>query len=104
MEARRGRVRVVESRNAEIDRLRLVIHLHQEWRSAFAAEVTMAETGGGHRLHLLAALGPHEIAVGNACEDHPRGAAAELAGAAMAPSGIKRIALQFIADRVAHTS
>src|SRR4051812_39015736 len=43
VEAGRDGVRLVERGNAEVHRFRLMIDLHQEWRSAFAAEFPVAE-------------------------------------------------------------
>ena len=100
----RDRARIVERRDAEIDGFRLVVDLHQERRPAFAAEFAVAEARRSDRLHLVRAFGPDEVAVGNAGEDHRRRAAVELAGAAMAPAAVERLALQLVADCAAHAS
>ena len=64
MKAGRDGVRLVERDDAEVDGFGLVVDLHQEGRPAFAAEFAMAEARGRHRLHLVRALRPDEIAVG----------------------------------------
>src|SRR5687768_16653087 len=86
VEAGSDRGRIVKRRDTEIDRLRLMIDFHQEWRPAFAAKGAVAEARRLDRPHRVSALGPFEIAVGNAGENHCRCAAGQLAGAAMAPT------------------
>jgi hypothetical protein len=43
VKSRGYRVGIVQSGDAEIDGLRLMIDLHQKWRSASPAELAMAE-------------------------------------------------------------
>ena len=56
VEARRDRVGIVERRDAEIDRFGLVVDLHQERRSAFAAKVRWPKLDEGTDRTLSAPL------------------------------------------------
>src|SRR5215213_56378 len=75
-----------------------MIDLHQEGRAALAAEFAMTESGRGDGFHLVRSTGPFEGTHRNAGKDHAGRSAGQLARAAMAPAGVKRFALQFVAD------
>src|SRR5678816_3749980 len=94
MESRRNRFRVVERRNTEVDRFRLVVHLHQKRCATFAAKASVAEAGRGNFPYLFSTLRPDQVTGPDACENHCRGAAIELAGPAVAPAAIEGFALQ----------
>ena len=93
--------KIVERRDGEIHRLRLVVDLHQERSPAHAAEDAVPEARGSEGAHRLRAPRPDEIAFRHAREHHRRRAGGALASAAMAPAGVERRRLQFVAHRAA---
>ena len=104
MESRRYGVGIVQGGNAEIDRFRLMIDLHQERRSTSAAKLAMTEAGRLKAPDVLLAGGPTEIAGGHAGKDHRRRAAIELTGPAMAPARVEGIAQKLVSDASAKAS
>ena len=104
METRRGRIGIVEGRNAEIDRFRLMINRHQEGRAARAAETAMTEVARFERLHLVLASCEDEVPDGQAREGHCRRSGIELAGPAVAIAGVERAAAERVADGTAGAS
>ena len=95
---------VVERRDAEIDRLGLMIDLHQKRRAAIAAEFAVTEARRGNGPHLLRPLDPDEIVDRNARKDHRRRAAVELAGPAMTPAAVERFALELVSNPAAEAA
>ncbi len=104
MEARPDNTGLVQGRHAEIDRLRLIIHSHVKRSSTRAAESPVSEAARRDAMHGLLPGGEHIVLDGYARENHGRGAAAQLAGATVAPAHIERFARQPEADGSAQAS
>lgn len=104
VKAGRDAVRIVERGDAEVDRLGLVVDLHQEGRAALAAEAAAAEGARLERPDLVRALGPDEVPRRHGRERHRRRAGIEPAGAAMAPAAIAGLALEPVSNRAARAA
>jgi hypothetical protein len=96
--------RNVERCDAEIDGFGLMIDLHVEWRSALPAKSAMPEAAGSNGPNRLLSADDPVIRSRNACENHCRRPAIELAGPAMAPACIERLACELVADVSAHAA
>src|SRR3982750_1179386 len=70
MESRRDGVGIVQGRDAEIDRLGLVIDPHVKRRRALAAKAAMAETARLYGPHRIRPRNGHPIAGLDAGEGH----------------------------------
>lgn len=103
MESGRDGVRLVQRDDREIDGFWLMINLDPKRRSALLAEFAMAEAGASEWPDLVRAARPPEIPDRDGSEGDRRRSAEQLAGPAMAPAGIERIARQLVANGPAKT-
>src|SRR5437588_8487742 len=104
MEFGRNRAWLIQRHDAEVGRVRLVIDLDMERCAALLAERPLPEAARSNDFDRVFARRRDPIAAPDARECHRRGAAIELAGAAMAPAGIERVAVELEPYAPAHAS
>src|SRR5438309_8832674 len=89
-----NRAWLIQCHDAEVSRVRLMIDLDMERRAALLAERPLPEAARANDIDRFFARRRDPIAAPDAGECHCRGATIELAGAAMAPAGIERVAVE----------
>jgi hypothetical protein len=102
VELGRDRPGFIKRDDAEIERVGLMVDVDVERAPALTAKGSMSEAARFHRPDRRGSLGEGPIVVPDAGKGHRRGAAVELAGPAMAPAAVERVAFQLVPDRAAH--